>query len=442
MTVYESNQEVMATRPRAGRTACALLAITLLIAACGGSEPPLPRIGTTPQATGPSSSEGRLSWLRRKAIDRVLDYRVWSGARSGFVAFIATQGRVVYARTSGNADLETGTPMEVDTRFHLASMTKPIVAVAAMILVEEGRLDLDAKLSDYLPAFLSMRVVRSRAEDGGWVDGPATSPIHIRHLLTFTSGIGGYAETNDPLDQAWRSPDIELLGLGSLADRVDLVARLPLYEEPGMTWRYGWSADVLARVVEVAAQQPFDSFLKTRIFTPLGMTRTGYPDAVPADEPVARMYTHDKNGDLVRDPQFDDYYGRGWTPGGGGLVSTGVDFLRFAMMLAGRGELEGTRILSARSVEEMTRLHVPDGVLADMDIEGLGWGLGVCVVADDTKTLMPSQNGDYWWSGRFGTQFWIRPESQSVVVVMQQTERGPYSDLPITPTFVQVLGLP
>ena len=199
MIVYESNREVMATRPRAGRTSCALLAITLLIAACGGSEPSLPRIGTTPQATSPASSEGRLSWLRRKAIDRVLDYRVWSGARSGFVAFIATQGRVVYARTSGNADLETGTPMEVDTRFHLASMTKPIVAVAAMILVEEGRLDLDAKLSDYLPAFSSMRVVRSRAEDGGWVDGPATSSIRIRHLLTFTSGIGGYAETNDPL---------------------------------------------------------------------------------------------------------------------------------------------------------------------------------------------------------------------------------------------------
>ena len=422
---------------------CVLLGTMLLLfSACGGSEPAFPQIASSPLAESASPDSGSLSWLRRTAINRVLDYRVWSGARAGFVALIAREGRVVYARTSGDADLETGTPMELDTRFHLASMTKPITAVAAMILVEEGRLDLDAPLSDYLPEFSHMRVVRERTEDGGWTAEPSERPIQIRHLLTFTSGIGGYAESADALDQKWRSPDIEVDGLGSLAERVALIARLPLYEEPGTKWRYGWSADVLARVIEVAAQEPFDAFLTKRIFEPLGMARTSFPDAVPADAPMARMYTHDENGDLVRDPQFDDYYGRGWTPGGGGLVSTSVDFLRFAMMLAGGGELSGTRILSAQSVTEMTRLHVPDGVLADMDIEGLGWGLGVCVIADDTKTMMPSKNGDYWWSGRFGTQFWIRPASQSVVVVMQQTERGAYSDLPVTPTLVQVLGLP
>jgi CubicO group peptidase (beta-lactamase class C family) len=287
-----------------------------------------------------------------------------------------------------------------------------------------------------------MEVVTARTAGGGWESAQLLSPIRVRHLLTFTSGIGGYAESKDPLDRAWRSPDIEIAGLGSLADRIERVADLPLYEQPGSRWRYGWSADVLARVVEVAAGKPYDQFLRERVFEPLAMHRTSFPDDVPSGAPFAKMYTHDEDGSLLRDPQFDDYYGQGWTPGGGGLVSSGPDFLRFAMMLANGGVLGDVRVLSAASVAEMTRLHVAEGVLADMDLEGLGWGLGMSVVADATKTIMPSSNGDFWWSGRFGTQFWVSPAKRSVVVVMQQTETGPYSDMPVTPTLVQVLAMP
>jgi CubicO group peptidase (beta-lactamase class C family) len=412
------------------------LLVLLLALACGGEAPPLPDFGDQP------TEAARLSGPRRFAIDRVLDYRVWSGARAGFVALVARRGSIVYARTTGYADLETRTPMTLDTPFHLASMTKPVTAVAAMRLVDEGRLDLDAPVSRYLPSFEQMRVVIRRDAEGGWQTAPLEEPIRVRQLLEFRSGIGGYAETDDPLDGHWRSPDIEVAGLGSLAERIERVSRLPLYERPGTRWRYGWSADVLARVVEVAAGEPFDDFLRRRIFAPLGMTRTHFPDDVPADEPIARMYTHDEDGELLRDPQFDDYYGRGWTPGGGGLVSTGPDYLRFAMMLAHGGELDGVRILSEQSVREMTRLHVPSGVLADMEIEGLGWGLGLCVVADDRVTMMPASNGDFWWSGRFGTQFWVSPTHETVVVVMQQTERSPWSDLPVTPSIVQVLAMP
>lgn len=410
----------------------------LVSLACGGEQPPFPVID--PLHSGDASND--LGWFRRIAIDRLLDFRVWSGARAGFVVLVARDGRVVYARNTGEADPQTGDPMQLGTRFHLASMTKPITAVAALMLVEEGRLSLDTAVADLLPEFADLRFVTGRTPDGGWSEAPLTRTLLVRHLLTFTSGIGGYAETEDPLDIAWRSPDIELAGLGSLAERVALIPRLPLYEQPGTRWRYGWSADVLARVVEVAAAEPYDDFLRTRLFEPLGMTHTSFPDAVPATASVARMMTHDADGQLVHEPRFDDYYGRGWTPGGGGLVSTAVDFLRFAMMLAGGGELAGTRILSQASVDEMTRLHVSEGVLADMELSGLGWGLGVSVIADDTRTIMPSQNGDYWWSGRFGSQFWIRPESRSVVVVMQQTERSAYSDMPVTPTLVQVLALP
>ena len=406
------------------------------LVACGGTTPALPGFGE-------EAREGAvLSAWRSFAIDRVVDYRVWSGARAGFVALVARRGSVVYARVTGAADLESGVPMTLNTRFHLASMTKPITAVAAMILVEEGRLSLDTPVEQLLPEFSEPHVVSARGEAGSWEVEPLRAPILVRHLLTFSSGIGGYAETEDPLDIAWRSPDIEVEGLGSLEDRVRRVARLPLYEPPGVRWRYGWSADVLARVVEVASGDPYDVFLRRRVFEPLGMEATSFPDDVPNDASFARMYTHAGDGALVRDPQFDGYYGRGWTPGGGGLVSTGPDYLRFAMMLANGGELDGVRILSPSTVEEMTRLHVESGVLEDMGIEGLGWGLGVCVVADESRTLMPASNGDFWWSGRFGTQFWVRPEDQTVVVVMQQTERGPFSDLPITPSLVQILAMP
>ena len=419
-----------------GRALSSALGVALVFLACGGSSPPLPLIGE------PASEADQLSWLRRVALDRVIDYRVWTGARAGFVALAARNGHLVYARTSGQADLANDVPMTLDTRFHLSSMTKPVTAVAAMILVEEGRLSLDDPVEEFIPSFADMQVVTSRDESGGWTAGPLANPILVRHLLTFTSGIGGYAETDDPLDRAWRSPDIEAANLGTLADRIAIIPKLPLYEEPGKKWRYGWSLDVLARVIEVAAGEPYEGFLRRRLLEPLGMDSTGFPDDLPADVSIATMYTHDETESLVHDPQFDDYYGHGWTPGGGGLVSTAPDFMRLALMLAGGGILDGVRILAPETVAEMTRLQVPGGVLEDMGIEGLGWGLGMSVVADDRKTIMPANDGDFWWSGRFGTHFWISPKKRAVVVVMQQTERGPYSDLPVTASIVQVLAMP
>jgi CubicO group peptidase (beta-lactamase class C family) len=197
---------------------------------------------------------------------------------------------------------------------------------------------------------------------------------------------------------------------------------------------------VLARVIEVAAGEPYGAFLQQRVFEPLGMRDTGFPDDVPPEATLAKTYTRNERGALVRDTQFESYYGRGWTPGGGGLVSTAPDYLRFALMLWNGGVWNGARILSARTVAEMTRLHVPCGVLEDMGIEGLGWGLGVCVVADPGATPMPSTEGDFWWSGRFGTYFRVSPSRGTVVVVLQQTERGSPSDLPWVPSAVQALA--
>ncbi len=425
-----------------GRRLVLFVAIALSpLLACGGTEPPFPDVGG-PEIGGPPSAPRPLAWPRRFAIDRILDYRVFSGARAGFVALVAREGRIAYARTTGYADLEARVPMSLDTRFHIASMTKPITAVAALMLVDDGKLSLDDPVSDSVPAFANAVVASPRDANGHFSTRSLEEPLTVRHLLTFTAGIGGYAETDDPLDRIWRSPEIEIAGLGSLGDRIEIVARRPLYEAPGTRWRYGLSADVLARVVEVAAGEPFDAFLRRRLFDPLGMNATGFPDQVPEGAPWARMYTHAEDGSLVRDPRFDAYYGRGWTPGGGGLVSTAGDYMRFALMLWNGGRWNGVQILEPETAAEMTRLQVPGGVLADMGLEGLGWGFGVSVVADDRLTRMRANDGDFWWSGRFGTHFWVSPETDTVVVVMQQTERGPHSDLPIAGSLVQALALP
>lgn len=418
----------------------AVLALASLIA-CGGVEPPYPDVGV-PDSGGMTSAPSRLSWLRRVAMDRFLDYRVASGARAGFVVLVAREGRLVYARTTGFADLEARVPMSVDTRFQLASMTKPITAVAALMLVDEGRLALDDPVAKFVPAFADAKVVAERDPSGAFSTRPLEAPLRVRDLLTFTSGIGGYAESDDPFDRIWRSPDVEAGGLGSLADRIERVALRPLYETPGTRWRYGLSADVLARVVEVAAGEPFDAFLRRRLFGPLGMRSTDFPDHQPQDAPRARMYTHAEDGSLVRETRFDEDYGRGWTPGGGGLVSTAGDYMRFALMLWNGGSWNGVRILAPETVAEMTRLQVPGGVLADMGLEGLGWGFGVSVVADERVVPMRASNGDFWWSGRFGTHFWISPAKDTVVVVMQQTESGPYSDRPIDGSLVQSIAMP
>ncbi|MEZ4281130.1 MAG: serine hydrolase domain-containing protein [Myxococcota bacterium] len=419
-----------------------MVALTVsILVACGGTEPPFPDVGH-PELEAPAGASNHLSWPRRFAIDRMLDYRVFSGARAGFVALVAREGRIVYARTTGAADLEAGVPMSLDTRFHIASMTKPITAVAALMLVDDGKLSLDDPVSDYVPAFADAVVASPRDANGQFSTRALEAPLTVRHLLTFRSGIGGYSETDDPLDRIWRAPDVEIAGLGSLADRIERVARRPLYETPGTRWRYGLSADVLARVVEVAAGEPFDAFIQRRIFDPLGMQATGFPDRQPEDAPWARMYTHAEDGSLVRDTRFDAYYGRGWTPGGGGLVSTAGDFMRFALMLWNGGRWNGVQILAPGTAAEMTRLQVPSGVLADMGLEGLGWGFGVSVVADSESTRMRANDGDFWWSGRFGTHFWVSPATDTVIVVMQQTERGPHSDLPIAGPLVQAIALP
>ncbi len=203
---------------------------------------------------------------------------------------------------------------------------------------------------------------------------------------------------------------------------------------------------MLARVVEVAAGERFDRFLARRIFVPLGMSATGFlpPEGDPEREKIAKMYTQDENRELVvvETPASD---APDWTPGGSGLVSTAGDYMRFALMLWNGGRYNGVRILSRESVALMTRPHVPSGVLREEDIEGLGWGLGLAVVVDPEATPMVDRSGDFWWSGYYGTTFFVSPTTGLVGVVLAQNQPGPFSRRPYPVYLAQAFafwGLP
>ncbi len=373
----------------------------------------------------------------------MLGASVGLGLNSGYVAMFARDGHIVHAVSSGYADIEGGRPMNLDTRFRIASMTKPITAVAAMTLVEEGRLGLDDPVSKYIARAADLRVATAHdaGADGRIPTEPLERPLTVRDLLLFSSGIGAKDDKSTDLGRRWAENDI-YLGAGSLAERVDRILSAPLFEQPGTRWRYGWSADVLARVVEVAAGRPFGEVVHQRILEPLGMTQTGFlGDAVPplAGGGVAAMYTHDEAGEVVRlDSPASD--ASDWTPGGSGLIATAGDYMRFALMLWNKGEYDGVRILRPETVERMTQPHVASGVLIDEGIGGLGWGLGMAVVVDSDASVTPDRDGDFWWAGYYGTTFFVSPSTGLVGIAMTQNQPRDADDIPYPVHLAQGLG--
>ena len=372
-------------------------------------------------------------------MDAYLGFESWRGSRSGFVAMFARDGVPVYANAWGWADIGQQRPMETDTAMRFASMTKPVTAVAAMQLVERGILGLDDPVAGYLPAFAGQGVANASTPDdnGKFPSRAPEQPLRVRHLLMFASGIGPGRDEETPLWRHWQANGPRTLPSGSLAERIDHLATLPLFEEPGIRWRYGWSADVLARVVEVASGQSLDDYFQAHVFDPLGMSRTRFRYAAPESEVLATVYTQDADGNLVPiTPESDASF----PEGGSGLVSTAGDYLRFALMLWNGGSYRGVRILEEDTVKQMQQLHVPTGVLAHEGIEGIGWGLGVAVTADADASLIPDRNGDFWWAGYFGTAFFVSPETGLVGVILSQNEPGDYSDTPIAVYVAQALA--
>lgn len=412
-----------------------LLAATLAITGCSGRSAPL---ATPPARTDPGQPE-ELAWWSRAAMDAFMRFSVWRGAQSGYIALFARDGVPVYGNAAGFKNIERGEPMAMGTLVRIASMTKPVTAVAAMILVEEGKLSLDDPVSAYIPAFAQLRIAvpATPGADGEFATAPAWVPLTVRHLLLFCAGIGPGLDESTALGTYWTEHGIYRQPEGDLGARVAALARLPLFEEPGTRWRYGFSADVLARVVEVASGQPISDFMQARILQPLGMTATRYAPYRDVPE-AATVYTQDRDGNLVEAALA--HSATDWTPGGSGLVSTASDYLRFALMLWNGGEYQGVRILRQSTVDDMRRLHVPGGVLAEEGIKGLGWGLGMSVVADADASIMADRDGDFWWSGYLGTTFFVSPETGLAGVILSQNEPGEFSRLPVEIFIIKALA--
>ncbi len=424
---------------------CRGMAGAILLAglvACSGKslEPGVPAVGSD-AIVDTDTAARQLSWWSRVAIDALMRFDVWRGSRSGYVALFALDGHAVYANTAGWADLEQKRPMTLDTRMRFASMTKPLTAVAAMILVEREQLSLDDPVARYIPAFAGARVAvdHSPAADGHYRT-TAADPLLVRHLITFASGIGPGREapgSESELWRAWMHADPRQADASSLDEATAQIATLPLFEQPGTRWRYGWSADVLARVVEVASGQSFSQFLQREIFDPLGMVDTSFLPPADRRHELATVYITGPDGELIPIiPDSDTDYAEG----GSGLISTARDYLRFALMLWNGGEYLGARVLNIATVAEMRSLHVSSGVLKTDGIDGVGWGLGMAVVADSEASLTPDRDGDFWWSGYLGTTFTISPEAGLVGVVLTQHAPGPAAEQPTVLYIIQALA--
>jgi CubicO group peptidase (beta-lactamase class C family) len=380
---------------------------------------------------------------RLKRIDRHFERYVDDGRLPGWTIAISRRGHIVHLRTYGQRDLDSGAPIELDTLFRIYSMTKPITSVAAMMLYEEGAFDLKDPLYRYIPSFRDVKVYRSGSSTRPILE-PAIDPVRIWHLLTHTSGLTYGFHYAHPVDAMYRAAGFEWGSPAGadLAACCDQWAALPLVFQPGTEWNYGVSTDVLGRVVEVASGMPLDEFFRTRIFEPLGMGDTTWWVKPEQADRLAALYLPGAGRKAVSSGAFGRpaLHEPVMLGGGGGLVSSAPDYHRFALMLLGRGELEGTRLLGSRTVDYMARNHLPGGVdleeygrplFAETTYDGVGFGLGFSVVDDPAKNKVLSAQGEFGWGGAASTAFWVDPTEEITALFM--TQLLPSTTHPIRP---------
>ena len=343
---------------------------------------------------------------------------------AGYVFMVARDGKLVHASAVGYRDIEQGLPMTLDTRFRIASMSKPITTVAVLMLYEQGRFHLDDPVARFLPEFAHPRVFTGVDAEGGMITEPAKRDITIRDLLTHTSGLGYLFDQKTPLGKAYVALKID--PHGSLAENVRLIASQPLYFQPGAGWFYSYADDVLGRLVEVVAGKPFAEYLSERLFTPLKMNATAFYVPAAAKSFMAAMYGHDAHGALQVATWLDDPGDpRRWPSGGGGMISSAGDYLRFAQMLANGGSLEGRQYLSPVTVDLMTHNQVTESAMAEFwgpGSLGLGYGLGVGVEIDTRHATHAGYPGDISWGGVFDTHWVASPRTGIVAVLLTQSD--------------------
>jgi len=378
-------------------------------------------------------AEPQLDRITEHLQDRYID----AGRIAGCQVAVARHGQPGYFRSFGYRDLERGLPVEEDTIWRIYSMTKPVTGVALMSLYERGLFQLSDPVTRYIPQWRDLKV-RERAADGTERLVEPARPMTVRDLLMHMSGLGfGGGPTLQERFSSDRSqasvPGLRRGRSATLATMVDHYAGYPLEFHPGTRWLYSVSTDVCARLVEIMSGQRFDDYLRATIFEPLGMDDTAF--SVPDDKAdrFAACYRRDASKRLVLadDPQRSGYRQEpSFLSGGGGLVSTTGDYLRFCQLLLSGGELDGVRILGRKTVELMTANHLPGGQdlqpfalpggYGEVGFAGMGFGLTVAVAKEPAATQVIGSPGEYMWGGAASTIFWVDPAEDLAVVFMTQ----------------------
>ncbi len=386
-----------------------------------------------PEEVGLSAERlGRIRTAMQRYVDR--------SAVPGVVTLVARRGRVAHLEVVGKMDLEANKPMRADTIFRIASMTKPIASVAAMMLYEQGHFLLTDPVSKFLPELKNPRVAMppqpGHLAETTFLTVPAQREINIRDLLTHTAG---FPSSGGITSEAYRQFVAERKPEDTVGDMTLRLAKLPLKFHPGTQWDYGVSTDVVGRLVEVISGVSLDEFLRERIFKPLGMNDTYFYLPEEKAGRFAAAYAPAEKGLKLVDAPSTSSRVRGpkkYFSGAGGLVSTASDYLRFSQMSLNGGELEGARLLSRKTVELMTSNHI--GNLAMWPtLGGYRFGLGYRVRTHLGESAVSGSVGEFGWGGAFCTYFWIDPKEQMIGILMTQVR--PYTHLNIRQEF-QVLA--
>jgi CubicO group peptidase (beta-lactamase class C family) len=408
----------------------------LVIAGCLAAAALPLRAGAGAVAAAGKPEDVGLSGERLSRIRDAVLRHIEAGSLPGAVTLVARRGKIAHFEAHGLIDVEAKRPMPRDAVFRLASMSKPITAVAVMMLLEEGKVRLSDPVSRFIPEFAGAKVALPRpGRAGGAPGGPgaqaggrgtpppidvvtANRDITVRDLLTHTSGLMSGGPGNAQAPQ--RTPT------DTLATYIPKLGAVPLDFQPGTMWRYSGLAgfDVLSRIVEVASGQPYDRFLRQRLFDPLGMKDTGFTFPSEASRMVP-LYRRVQNG-FERQPNQEGLSSPVYFSGAGGMVSTAEDYLQFAQMLVNGGELNGRRYLGPRTIELMASNHTGDFVNGQFGrpARGMGFGLGVQVVEDPAAADLRQSKGTFGWAGAYGTNQNMDPKEKMVTIIMMQVSTG------------------
>jgi CubicO group peptidase (beta-lactamase class C family) len=383
---------------------------------------------TVSAGTLPSARPEKMGFSsdRLERIHELMQRNIDDGNFAGAVTVVARHGRIVHFETHGMMDVDAEKPMAQDAIFRIMSMTKPVVGVSILMLMEEGKVRVDDRVSKFIPEFKDLRVAvplpspppspfappSNQPTEPRFYTMPADREVTVRDLLTHTSGVvSGPISMSQNAKVSYREGE-------TVGDYIPRLGTVPLEFQPGTKWAYSAQAgiDTLVRIVEIVSGQAYDQFIQQRLFKPLEMKDTCFYPAETLNSRIATLYSKTPQGLQMRDnpPFMNGTY----LSGGGGLFSTAGDYLRFGQMLANGGELEGKRVLGRRTIEMMRSIHIPDTLPGRRP--GEGYGLTVRVISDAGAAGTALSNGSFGWSGAFGTHFWVDPEENIVAVLMTQ----------------------